>query len=242
MILDTLRLCENGGLHYAVLSNDSIGQRLIAGDSYEAWVWDVMQPCLDSSMCFIDAGAYIGCFTVRAASHVKRVHAFEPLDTSRTLLEINVRMNGLSNVMIYNKALGNPDPEDRDSQWDEIIAHESRTDMANINVGGASRLRKVRDGRSTWGNRVRVVSLDAYEFTDIAAMKVDIQESELPFLQGAEKTIERERPPLFIELVEWDKAQRPTMEWLESYGYELHQLRGFDWVAIHPDNRRGLKL
>jgi FkbM family methyltransferase len=83
----------------------------------------------------IDAGAYVGDFTVRAAARAKLVIAVEPNPGSVELLRRNVR--GLGNMVIVEAALGEG-PGITDLVGSRILAH-------------------VEPGR---GDRVKVVALD----------------------------------------------------------------------------------
>ena len=53
----------------------------------------------------LDAGAFIGDFTVKVARKAKEVVAVEPLPWAFEVLKRNVEMNNLKNVVLLNKAL-----------------------------------------------------------------------------------------------------------------------------------------
>ncbi|AAK41132.1 Conserved hypothetical protein [Saccharolobus solfataricus P2] len=53
----------------------------------------------------LDAGAFIGDFTVKVARKAKEVVAVEPLPWAFKLLKENVEINNLKNVVLVNKAL-----------------------------------------------------------------------------------------------------------------------------------------
>jgi len=53
----------------------------------------------------LDAGAFIGDFTIKVARKVKEVVAVEPLPWAFKILKKNVEMNELKNVTLVNKAL-----------------------------------------------------------------------------------------------------------------------------------------
>ncbi|BDC17392.1 FkbM family methyltransferase [Acidianus sp. HS-5] len=57
----------------------------------------------------LDAGAFIGDFTVKIARKAKEVVAVEPLPWAFELLKENVELNNLKNVILVNKALYNVD-------------------------------------------------------------------------------------------------------------------------------------
>jgi hypothetical protein len=72
-------------------------------------VLDLLAELLEPGMELIDAGAFLGYFTLAAAARVGargRVWAFEPCAASRRLLERSVSRNRLANVTVVPLALG----------------------------------------------------------------------------------------------------------------------------------------
>jgi len=59
----------------------------------------------------LDAGAFVGDFTVKVARKAKEVVAVEPLPWAFKLLKENVETNNLKNVTLVNKALYDIDGE-----------------------------------------------------------------------------------------------------------------------------------
>jgi precorrin-6B methylase 2 len=54
---------------------------------------------------FVDVGAHVGTWTVRAAKGFRRVMAFEPEPKWNRMLRKNVEANSLGNVEVHNVAL-----------------------------------------------------------------------------------------------------------------------------------------
>lgn len=87
-------------------------------------IWSVKETLLDnyytrcgypigSGWTVIDIGGGIGDFTIQAACAAANncVHAFEPTPSSFSLLEQNLRANGIQNVEIYPTAVWSDDQE-----------------------------------------------------------------------------------------------------------------------------------
>jgi FkbM family methyltransferase len=55
--------------------------------------------------CVIDIGANIGCFSILAAKNAKQVFAFEPEKNTYEILKLNLKENGLNNVIVQNIAV-----------------------------------------------------------------------------------------------------------------------------------------
>ena len=83
---------------------------LWANGLYEPWTTDLVKRELKQGDVFVDVGANIGYFTVMAAKLVGdrgHVYAFEPNPFSFEILKRNVETNGLHNITIEKKAVGN---------------------------------------------------------------------------------------------------------------------------------------
>jgi FkbM family methyltransferase len=120
---------------------------------------------------YLDVGANMGNHTVFFAQHcpATAVHSFEPLNFIFALLEENVRLNDLSNVSLYPFGLG-------------AVDGEFKTQM----------------GRRTFPIACRRLD-DLRIEGPLAVVKVDIEGMELQFLRGAQKTLLRERPLIYLE-------------------------------------------
>lgn len=126
---------------------------------------------LGRSGVYVDVGANIGNHTVFFAQHCPAtvVHAFEPLDFIYANLIENVTLNGLSNVELHQHGLGD-------------TVGRFPTQM---------------------GNRVFEVACERFDDLHVegplAVVKVDIEGMELAFLRGASRSLQLERPLLYIE-------------------------------------------
>jgi len=103
---DTLLLsCVNGHKMYA---NPQDCLTFISGVVWEPETTEIFNSLLQDGDVVIDIGAYIGYFTLMAASKVGKeglVFAFEPNPQNYTLLTKNVVMNGYTNVVAIQKAV-----------------------------------------------------------------------------------------------------------------------------------------
>ncbi|MFF3326919.1 FkbM family methyltransferase [Streptomyces sp. NPDC002889] len=79
---------------------------------------------------------------------------------------------------------------------------------------------------------VRTLTLDSLDLHDVGFVKVDVDGSELPALQGAAALLERERPALLIELETRIRPIAPTVGLLTGQGYRGWVLRTRTWVPL----------
>ena len=131
----------------------------------------------------VDAGAYIGNHSLFWAGVVgARVLAFEPNRESFAMLEANLALNDSGGLVTpHSFALG---------------ARESRAALRvpDFHNRGNTIVEPAPEGP------VVVRPLDALEVpTPVRLMKIDVQGMELDVLQGAESTIRRDMPYLYVE-------------------------------------------
>nr|WP_311732983.1 FkbM family methyltransferase [Sulfurisphaera ohwakuensis] len=115
---------------------------------------------------FVDVGAYIGAYTLRAAKHGAKVYSFEPNPYSFNLLLLNVKDNGFEDrVILYNVALG-----DRDGE----ISLALNLDESHVSIEGY---------------KVKMRTLDSFNIRNVDLLKIDVEGFEKEVLLGSEVTL-----------------------------------------------------
>jgi FkbM family methyltransferase len=182
-----------------------------------AWFLRVVRP----GDLIVDAGANVGYYTIigsRLVGDKGRVYAFEPEPESFALLQENVRLNGLSNVVLERKALSN-----RTGKLRLFIAPLNKGDHRIYQPEGESRA----------SVEVEAVRLDEY-FADqergIDLIKMDTQGAEGLILEGMTGLLEgrTDRPTLFMEFWPYGLSAMGTeadalLQTLESYHYRFYE-------------------
>jgi FkbM family methyltransferase len=170
----------------------------------------------------VDAGANFGYYTIigsRLVGEKGKVYAFEPDPTNFELLQKNVRLNGLTNVVLEQKALSN-----RKGTLKLYIAGENKGDHRIYQPVDESRRPSV---------EVEAVRLDEY-FKDhkrgIDFLKTDTQGAEGVILEGMKGLLEgrADGPTIFMEF--WPHALQgmgtdagAMLKMLESYKYKFYE-------------------
>jgi FkbM family methyltransferase len=134
----------------------------------------------------IDVGAHVGVFTLKASKEVGEkglVISFEPNPSTFNLLKRNLKMNRITNVIPYQIALSNSSSKGKLYQSphpreDSLVKARSKYALVNIDI-----LDKV----------ISELNLERIDF-----IKIDVEESELRVLEGAQKTLAKFRPNLAI--------------------------------------------
>lgn len=144
---------------------------------------------------FIDVGANTGFYTVLAckASPEVSVLSFEPYPIVKESLKRNIALNNLeSRVHIYGFALSNSVGEF------PLYVPDDSHGLMETSCSLESSFKEHLKGTV----RVEVKKLDLMNIVDpVSVIKVDIEGHEHAFLEGAEKTIRKNRPIIFCELL-----------------------------------------
>lgn len=203
-------------LKYALFPNDNaVTSSIIQGWQYEWYMFDFLNrnqiDCEGKTI--IDVGANNGNFAVDFSHLVGdsgKVYSFEPQRIIFYQLCANVFLNGLDNVYCHNVAIG--DGFDGYVNMDIPDYHNK----GDVNFGDV----RVSDS----GEKVEQRSLDSYTFDDVVFIKIDVQGYESVVIDGAEETIKKHRPYLFVEfedhlLKEQGSSELELQAKIEALGY-----------------------
>ena len=170
----------------------------------------------EAGQVVVDAGANIGCFTLRSARLVGpsgSVLAFEPSAGSFSILMKNLRLNGLRNTLAMNFGLG--EKEDMSKYWvyDSSLlnstAHEVRRKDAKLVGTERVQLRVLDD------------VLDEERIKRLDYLKLDTEGAELAILRGAKKSLSRFHPRIAGEAHPgWSDSGATILEYLKIFGYK----------------------
>ena len=122
---------------------------------------------------WLDVGANIGAFCVRAAEHVAAVIAVEPEPDCLQLLETNLRLNNISNVEIIDAA---------------VVGDDSPTVMLALSntFSSTHRVGNIR-GRDLIEVRAENIDILVYEH-NVNKIKMDCEGSEVGILENMDLT------------------------------------------------------
>ena len=175
-------------------------------DKCEMGLEMVLNPCQD--LVFVDVGAKFGLWTLRLSKRCKKIHAFEPNPENISLLKKSIRK--LKNARIYPYALGDK------AGVGKFFVHER--------LGWGGLVKRNLEYKQTISVPVR--TLDSFNFGAIDLIKIDTEGYELPILKGGRKTIEREKPQLYIE-IHFEEKKIPIIEFLKEivYKYTIYHVK-----------------
>lgn len=179
---------------------DHIRKQMFKRGWYERDMLLDMYKFVRSGGLALDVGAYCGTHTLWLARICgMRVYAFEPAPEAFHVLKDNVLRNMLQRqVKLVEAGVGARAGAGR------CLPSEDPT-----NTGAA---RFAYDAEGT----VPVVTIDQYNLSDVAIMKIDVEGAEMAVLEGAVNTIARCRPRLYVET---DEPAR-VLAFLAPYEYQ----------------------
>lgn len=158
----------------------------------------------------VDIGANIGAFTIPLARRATRVVAIEAQRLIHQMLCANVALNGLTNVLTLHAAAGRVSGRQIDVP---------RLDpMQPANFGGLHV-----DGHEAGPGTesVEMMRVDDLGLDACHLVKIDVEGMEKEAILGAQSTIQRHAPALYIENDRPEKS-RALLEVLFDLGYVCH--------------------
>jgi FkbM family methyltransferase len=181
-----VRRCRHGLMLYN-LNDLYVGKILDLYGEFSEGEVDLFRQVLRPGMTVVEAGANIGAHTLPIAQFVgpsARVIVFEPQRTVFQMLCANLALNRLEQVEAHWAAVA-------DYQGEILVPRLDST--AKNNFGGLSI-----EG-APFGDKVRVVTLDALQLPACHFLKIDVEGMELDVLRGAADTIRRHNPVVYAE-------------------------------------------
>ncbi len=207
-----INLCHDfryGKIMYNQL-DEFVGKSLRLYGEFSQGEADLFEQIVKPGHVVVEAGANIGAHTVhlaQLAGDKGQVWAFEPQRLVFQLLAGNVALNSLTNVRCLQKCLG-------DGGEKSLLVPV--LDVNAVNNWGGLEL-----GACTEGEPVEVVTVDALDLPGCDFFKIDVEGMELKVLRGAERTIRKHRPVIYVEADRPDK--NPALfAYLRSLDYRLY--------------------
>jgi FkbM family methyltransferase len=157
---------------------------------HEPFVIDTLLAELRPGACFVDVGAHLGLYTLRAAPLIApggRIVAFEADPYTAAALVANVRRAGLANVRVVAKAVSD---------------HPGSTDFWLSSGTYSSSLYRRPGTASVDHAHVEATTIDAeVEPASDLVLKIDVEGAELDVLGGLTQTLEQaQRAVLLVEV------------------------------------------
>jgi len=178
--------------------------------------WRDEPPYIPSSYLntMIDVGAHAGSWSLDLKDRFVKIIAYEP--EHWVTLTKNAQWLGAKNIDIRPRALS-----DRPQTLDFYTRIDNSGDSGIDLDDDIPRMKK--------SMKTTTLDLELLDVPDlfVNAIKIDVQGHEFQVLKGAEQLIKRDQPCLCLELNEGNALAGVL---LESWGYELQERVGKDWI------------
>lgn len=185
---------------------------------------------LSDGAVFIDAGANIGLISIPMARRLRqrsgRVIAFEPQRLTYYMLTGNAALAGLTNIYCHQIALA--------AESGTILVPE-RDPEQQQDFGAVSLLAD--EGQ---GIGVPAVPIDLLGLDRLDLLKLDVEGMELLVLAGAESSIAKFRPLIWVEI--WPVNYGPVGDWFRSHGYELLVFDALNFCGVPAERKADFVL
>ena len=196
-ILGPVRIEVEPHVSFLLDPRDLVSVTILRVGSWQPEIWNSISPALSEGSVFLDVGAHIGYFSMKAAVKVGktgRVVAFEPNPETLRLLRDDAAASDAGNVIV--EPIACTDREQMLTLYAGPSFNTGTSSLAreNVPVEGSAKSYTVR-GRKI-DDVIRELSL-----TRVDAIKIDVEGAEGYVLRGAFETIKRFHPKLVIEVV-----------------------------------------
>ena|GEM_PF-1271589 len=195
------------------MTNDFfVGKALDFYGEYSAHEVDIYRRVLKSGDHVVEVGAHLGALTLAFARLVGpqgHVLAFEPQEFLRGLNRANIALNNIQNVEVREEGLAQK----------AATIPAMTPDYKRVGNFGALTLKNIVPSDSDRA-MIQLIALDSLNLSRVDFIKMDIEGMELEALLGAEKTIQRHRPKLFIENDRPEQSQE-LLALLSKWNYEV---------------------
>lgn len=198
------------------LNDVGISRELAIYGVHESQSTSVVKSIITPGMKILEVGANIGYYALletRLAGPTGHLYAMEPSPFNFSLLERNLKLNGLNNYDLYKTAVG------------------AENGTAKFLLSGRSNLSTFIEREDLTGEEVdvNVITLDEFmKDKKVDFIRMDVEGYEGEILKGAEKALaEGNRPKYFFieihsELLHKKKSSaKDIVEYLGRFGYEV---------------------
>ena len=190
---------------------------------YEKEELEIQYRLIKPDAVIVDIGANLGWYSMHIAKHFPscRIFAFEPVPRTYVYLNINIRLNQLTNISSYQTGLS-----------DKVGEMELFFDpLLSVNAS----LQNVSENKNIQNIICNFDTLDAFSIknslTRVDFIKCDVEGAEFYSLKGAKHVLVNHKPIVFCEMLrKWTKKfnyhPNDIINYMKDLGYACLVIRG----------------
>lgn len=220
---------NNKSYYFHVLPNCEICNIIKNNEIWEKYMHAVFEKYITCDSIVVECGCHVGIHTLKIASLCKKLYAFEPMPETNKVLNLNLKLNNIENVVVFNEGVSDKHGMTKFS-W-----------IMSGNPGGAG-LDNNPMGMPSWIQpctetiHVKLTTIDSLSLNRLDFMKIDVEGYESLAICGAMETIKRFKPVIIMEV--WMNHNggvdinytRTLFKDLLDIGYEVTQVAGPDFL------------
>lgn len=227
---------------------DFVSRTILETGQWEPESWQAMHSHLERGATFVDVGAQIGYYSLKAAAVVGpagHVIAIEPNPQTIAKLEANIAASCAGVIAVERVACS-----DADTMLDLYAAAPSNTGETSLSRANASQS----------GAVVRIYRVRARPLDDIIreagasrvdVIKIDVEGAEYLVLKGSQQTLARFHPSLMVEVLDrqlraMGSSAAQLTDFLKGHGYTARRATGdnveFDFSGYDPPKTPGFSV
>jgi FkbM family methyltransferase len=186
----------------------------------------------------LDIGANFGVYSLGCARALTprggTVHAFEGQRMLAYMICGSAAVNSIENLHVHHACVGNNTKEIPIPHFD----YRRPMNFGSVEFGETQR-EQLHQQRLPSCESVRQVRIDDLNLQSVCFAKIDVEGMEYDVLQGAAKTIERDRPVALVEHIKSEPAQLANFFLLRNYAVWVW---GGDFLCGPKENEIGLSI
>jgi FkbM family methyltransferase len=242
-VLGPARIEIEPGVSVLLDPRDLVPATILRTGEWQPEIWESISPALSEGSVFLDVGAHIGYFSLKAAIKVGktgRVVSFEPNPPIVAILRENVTASHAGNVIV--EPIAATDREEMVTLYAAPVINTGASSLASQNADFSG------DGQPPKGYSVRGRPIDdvirELGLTRVDAVKIDVEGAEVSVLKGAANTLKRFHPKLVIEvrrdlLASFQTTPEDVTSLIKAAGYNHSrplnpEKDDWEWTAQEP--------
>jgi FkbM family methyltransferase len=225
--IDIVTPLQNDGLVCFINTKDIIGWNIFFFKEYEASTNAILSKYIKEGDIVIEAGSNLGSETLLISKLIGKGHiyGFEPNPYTFERLKINVSINELRNVAVYDYAMGEKNGEISFNIYPKGFCNPG---MSSKYMETAAS-KKITVVQKTLDTFIKENNISKVNF-----IKMDIQGAEMDMIMGSDDTISRFKPVIFTEAYKLYNDLDAIYNRIKNYGYNIYLIDEKNMTLMKP--------